>query len=102
MRPRISWTTRGDHTILDYLAGHDRDEFMQPPMVVAMNIDMSESHVRRRLVAMADAGLLDRVGGEKGYYQLSELGWRYLANELTESEFEELEEADQRTGHEYS
>lgn len=98
MRPRIAWMTRGDNEILDFLAGHEIDEFMQPPTAVAENIDMSKSHVQRRLQAMTDAGLLDRVGGEKGYYQLSELGWRYLANELTESEFETLEEADHRTG----
>lgn len=84
--------TPADNTVLDFLSGHDVEEFCAPPKVVALNTDISASHVRKRMLKLRDAGLLERITDSQGYYRLTGLGQRYLDGEITEREGEQLEQ----------
>ena len=92
MRPLIRWMNKTDNAILDFLDGHEADDFRAPPMTIAVNIGQSRTYVGQRARGLADVGLVVQVEGSKGYYQLTDLGRRYLVNELTESEGEQLEQ----------
>jgi hypothetical protein len=92
MRPLIRWMNKTDNAILDFLDGHEAGDFRAPPMTIAVNIGQSRTYVGQRARGLADVGLLVQVEGSKGYYQLSDLGRRYLANELNEPEGEQLEQ----------
>jgi hypothetical protein len=100
MPPYVQWMTDGDYEIIRYLAGHTRDDFRAAPMGVATNIDKSASYVRRRMRGLATVGLLENVEnaeGKPGYYRLSDLGYRFLADDLSDDEREHIEEADPDT-----
>lgn len=92
MRPLIQWMSQTDNAILDFLAGHEEEDFRAPPMVIATNLGKSRTNTGERARGLAEVGLLKQVEGSKGYYQLTDAGWRYLANELTESEVEQIEQ----------
>lgn len=97
MPPHVHWMTNGDYEIIRYLAGHERDDFRAAPMGVATNIAKSASYVRRRMRGLATVGLLEHVEnaeGKPGYYRLTDLGYRFLANDLSDDEREEIVEAD--------
>nr|WP_277543714.1 winged-helix domain-containing protein [Halomicroarcula sp. FL173] len=49
------------------------------PAVIAKNIDKSREAVNRRLSVLVDHGLVMRV--ERGYYEITERGGRYLDGE---------------------
>lgn len=86
--------TPTDNTILDFLSGHERDGFCAPPKVVAVNTEFSASHVRKRVLKLNKADLLENLSSPQGYYQLTNLGHRYLAGELTIQEGEKLDRFD--------
>lgn len=50
------------------------------PTTIGRNIDRDRTGVSRRLSALADYGLVDRV--DEGYYVITELGEQYLTGEL--------------------
>lgn len=85
MRPRVSWMTGADDTILEFFYEHD---LALPPAAVSFNIDFSATHVRNRMRKLAEEGLMERVDETKGYYRITEKGRKYLAGELDASELE--------------
>ena len=85
MRPRVSWMTNADDTILEFFEDHS---IALPPSAVAYNIDFSDTHVRNRMRTLADEGLLEKVDEKKGYYEITERGRKYLAGELDASQLE--------------
>lgn len=91
MRPLITWMTPADNSVLDFLSGHEVERFRVPPKVVAMNTDISASHVRKRMLKLKAANLLERTGKPQGYYWITELGYRYLSGDLTKQEGDQLE-----------
>ncbi|MFA9502401.1 winged helix-turn-helix domain-containing protein [Natrinema sp. H-ect1] len=60
------------------------------PQVIAKNIGKSRSHVSRRLSVLIDYGLATRV--ERGYYEITDAGKRYLAGELDADDLEPAED----------
>jgi len=91
MRPRIKGMTEADISILEYLAGHEQENFEQPPTLIAGHTGISATHTRRRVKKLVEAGLLVKTDDTAGYYSLSDLGQRYLSGEITEDERDEVE-----------
>jgi len=85
MRPDVSWMTRADDRILEF---YNETSISAPPTVVAYNIDMSETHIKRRISTLRDHGLLTKVNQEKGYYRIAQLGEQYLSGEAERAELE--------------
>jgi Mn-dependent DtxR family transcriptional regulator len=70
-----------DNAILDFLSGHQIEDFCAPPKVVAVNTDVSASHVRKRVLKLHKADLLRKLNTPQGYYQVTDFGRRYLTGE---------------------
>jgi len=70
-----------DDRILEALA---TSGLVLSPSVIAFNIDKSRSEVNRRLSALVEHGLVERV--KRGYYKITELGEQYLAGEVDPDE----------------
>ena len=93
MRPRVSWMTGNDDSILEYL--HEKDVAL-PPAPLHYNLERSGysvgySTVRRRLQLLEEHGLVKKEKEKEGYYGITDKGRNYLVGEL---EAEELEETD--------
>lgn len=86
MRERAAWMVPTDDAILEYV----RDAGEVPPAVIGRNIDSHPNYTGQRCRVLADNGLLDREND--GYYSLTELGARYLDEELESGELETDEE----------
>lgn len=59
--------------------------------MITANIGGSARHVRRRIRVLSNAGLVERVDEKKGHYMLSDIGKRWLSNDLTTDEENQLE-----------
>lgn len=96
----LPWMTRVDHHLLDWLSEYN---IIFTPRVLYANIDReladheapSYSQVKRRIRFLTDeANLLERYQGERGNYVLSDLGERFIQDDLTDDERERLAELD--------
>ncbi|NHN40068.1 ArsR family transcriptional regulator [Halorubellus sp. JP-L1] len=67
------------------------DELRLTPRVVAANTDWGRDAIRKHLLTLRDADLLEYYDEDAGLYQLSERGRAYLAGEV---DVEELEDDD--------
>jgi predicted transcriptional regulator len=94
MRPLPEWMTRSDIAILRFLAGHEIGPFEVPPLAIARNTGTSESHTRARVRDLHRSGLIDRVEGVRGYYQITDLGERFVSNDLSDDERQQLDALD--------
>jgi len=88
--PNIDWMNTSDPEILRFFEQHRR-RIVAPPTVVAANCPLSESHARRRMRYLGKAGLLTQPEHvpKQGYYQITDLGERYLAGKCLPDELEE-------------
>lgn len=91
MRPRVSWMTGNDDSILEYLHEHD---VALPPTGLEINlgregVSISYSTIHRRLQKLQDKGLVDKIDEQKGYYAITDKGHEYLSGELDASELED-------------
>jgi len=91
MRPRVSWMTGNDDTILEFFAD---SEVALPPTGLEINlnregVDISYSTVHRRLKELHERGLLDKIDEDKGYYAISEKGRAYLDGSLDAADLED-------------
>lgn len=86
MRPVVSWMTKSDDAILELLAETD---IALPPAAISFNIEVSHPTVRRRLPKLLDHELVRKADEDKGYYEISEKGRKYLAGDLDASELED-------------
>lgn len=102
MRRRVSGMDEVDNAILEFyhLLGTPGNEpvWMKPGnvyrnlVIVREIIDKGHATVVRHMQKLAQAGLLQTDPDDSGFYAITELGLRYVDDELTESEREELEE----------
>ncbi|SFR97853.1 hypothetical protein SAMN05216559_1927 [Halomicrobium zhouii] len=77
IRSPADWMRPMDDAILELFHS---SELVLTPAVVALNIDRSREAVNRRLTALADRDLVERV--ERGKYRLTPLGEQYLRGRL--------------------
>ena len=77
IRRPADWMTPMDDAILELFHS---SELVLTPAIIALNIDRSREEVNRRLTALEEHGLVERV--ERGKYRMTGLGERYLRGEL--------------------
>ncbi len=77
IRRPAAWMTPMDDEVLAVFHG---SELVLTPAVVAVNTGYSRKEVNRRLLELAEHGLLEKV--ERGKYRLTGRGERYLRGEL--------------------
>jgi len=75
-----------DDRILEALSD---SKMILSPAVMAINIDKSRDEVNRRLSALADHGVIDRV--KRGYYEINEKGEAYLEGQLQSDDLKDLD-----------
>lgn len=86
-RLKIDWLTHTDEQILKHLATVDQDD----PETIATDIDRSVEYVSDRCRQLGLRGLLEPIEERSGVsYRLSNLGERYLHDEIEAEELEEL------------
>ena len=88
MRPRPSWMSLNDSVVLEFLAEHDL-ELPPKPLFVNLNRhghDIGYSTVQLRISTLEEHGLVEKT--DSGYYQVSETGARWLADEIEPDELE--------------
>lgn len=90
MRPRVSWMTGNDDTILEYLREKD---MALPPGTLHFNleregVEIGYSTVRRRLKLLESAGLIENEANDGSYYALTEKGQKYFAGDLDATDLE--------------
>lgn len=93
MPTRIPWMTGVDRLILEWLGETD---IIITPKLLYENLERdlsdpelpSEPHLARRVRYLEDVGILEMP--RRGKYMLSDLGRRFLADELSEDEREYL------------
>lgn len=82
MRRSAEWMVRSDDRILEVL----RDEGNLTPSVAAHYCDLSRKWASKRLLKMAEFGLVAHVGPQSaGLYRITEDGRAYLAEDLDAS-----------------
>jgi len=91
MRPRVSWMTGNDDSILEFLEEHD---IALPPRGLEINlqrenIGISYRTINRRLKRLQEEGLVEKVDEKSSYYAITEKGRAYLAAELDASDLED-------------
>lgn len=79
MHREVDWMVPSDNYILQYFERAGK----QTPNTVGMNIAYSYDTASKRCPVLADHGLLDRVPGKRGAYELSEFGQQYLDGDLS-------------------
>lgn len=83
-----------DHDILDFLNAHELDEFQVGPTAIAVNVGLAEGTVWNRVRVLNAAGLIERTDEDRGYYRITNLGKRYLTDDLLDEEYQQLENFD--------
>lgn len=91
------WVTGVDRALLEWLS---RNDIVFSPSILDANLkrDLPEkeapgySQVSRRVRALYNAGFLERFGETQGKYVLSDLGRRFVEDDLDLDEREELSE----------
>ncbi|ELY82789.1 hypothetical protein [Natrinema pallidum] len=84
--------TRADDAILEFLLNEGNRPLVSNPSTVEANIEYKISHVRRRLRALQDGGLVEYYDEDRGLYRISERGRAYLEGELDAAELKVNEE----------
>ncbi|ELZ87901.1 hypothetical protein C452_14020 [Haloferax volcanii JCM 10717] len=90
MRPRPEWMSLKDGLILEFLAEHNLE---LPPKPLYRNLnrhghEIGYSTVRLRMSELEKHGLVSEVGSG-GYYEVSEVGQRYLRGDIEPEEIED-------------
>jgi predicted transcriptional regulator len=87
MRPVVSWMTKSDDVILEFL---EEKDIAVPPMVISFNVSgVSYPTVQRRVKELADNGLVTRYDDPQGYVEITEKGRAYLRGDLDASDLED-------------
>lgn len=89
MRPLVSWMTKVDDAVLEWLGETD---IAAPPKVIHANLEtpVSYSQVKRRVRTLNENGLVYKDEERGEYYAISALGCWYLRGEIAGSELEAL------------
>lgn len=75
--------TQGDDRILELL---EDSGLILSPAVIAKNTDYTRNYINKRVRKLEPRGLVESTDG--GYYQITELGRRYLYGEVDADELE--------------
>jgi len=91
MRPRVSWMTGNDDSILEYLS---EKEVALPPRGLDINLEregisISYRTINRRLKKLHSNGLVEKIDEDTGYYAITDKGRRYLSGKLEPEELED-------------
>lgn len=90
MRPPPDWMMRADLYVLDLLDGVD---IALSPLVISFELDYDGDYMSARCRALDEAGLVEKAReGKRGLYQITDLGRRYLDEDLSDEERERLDE----------
>lgn len=69
-------------------------ELEMPPKVwhhhITREQQVTADHLRKRLIKLQKAGLVETVDGTSGYYRITDLGKSYVNDELSRADMEEL------------
>ena len=76
-----------DERVLEAL---DSSGMILSPAVIAINIEKSRDEVNRRLTILVEHGFVTRV--QRGYYEITERGERYLTGDFEPSATEDSDE----------
>ncbi|ELY52480.1 phage PhiH1 repressor protein [Natronolimnohabitans innermongolicus JCM 12255] len=85
----MDWMTRADDAILEFLLNEGNQPLVANPATVEANIDYKISHVRRRLRALLQGGLVEYYDEDRGLYQITDRGRAYLQGELDADDLEQ-------------
>ena len=101
MRRRIPGMDQLDELILEFfeaMGSPGGEPVALPPTPVWLNLaevreatDKRQNTVSRHMGDLASAGLLEKVDDDRGYYAITDLGGRYVNNELTAEERNEIQ-----------
>lgn len=80
-----------DPFILEFLFNNG-DPITSTPRVIAANIDYQPATARERVTPLRRAGLIEYTDERSALYQITDLGERYLNDELSEDEIEEIDD----------
>ncbi|EMA38488.1 hypothetical protein [Halococcus hamelinensis] len=83
----VDWMQPSDNYILEWLSHAGK----QTPHTIGLNIAYSYETASHRCPILANHGLLNRIEGERGVYELSDLGRQYLAGELSPEDLQDDE-----------
>lgn len=84
--------TNADDHILEFLLNEGNRELIATPAVIAENIDFNSGYVRQRVSQLLERGLIEYHDEDRGMYEITELGRKYLAGDLDAEELERDEE----------
>ena len=85
--------TRADDTILEFLLNEPNQPLRAKPATIEMNIEFSDSTVRKRIRILEETGLVEYYDENRSAYQISEMGKQYLSGELSADDLpEELDD----------
>lgn len=91
MRPRVSWMTGNDDSILEFLG---ENNVALAPRGLEINlqregVSISKRTIQRRVKKLHRKGLVEKVHEDAGYYAITEKGRKYLSGELDASDLED-------------
>lgn len=91
MHREVDWMVPADSYVLRHMAAvktYRGEPAIQRPASIADNIAYSRKHIGGRCRILAQNGLLERLG--RGKYRITELGMRFVADDLSAAELDEL------------
>lgn len=83
--------SKSDDAILEFLLNDPNDPIRATPAVIEANIEYARSTINGRMPKLLSAGLVEYYNEDRGIYQISELGERYLNGDLDAEEVEDLD-----------
>lgn len=103
MRPRVPGMNEVDDTILEYFVALEDSvgypveqkagEVHRNVVEVQCRIDRSDDTIARRMRRLSSVGLLENTDSRRGYYAITDMGRRYLVDNLTAMEVKALRRA---------
>ncbi|WP_330633631.1 hypothetical protein [Halocatena halophila] len=95
MVKKLPWMTRVDLHLIEFLSDHDI-VFTPRMMFINLERELSEldapsySQIKRRILFLTDANILEQYRDERGHYLLTDLGTRLIREDLREDDKEHL------------
>ena len=91
MKPLVSWITKNDRPILEFL---NQTGLALSPRAIRYNlrtreqVELPYSTLNRRLKILLDHGMVEKEYESAGFYSITEKGQKYLAGELSKDDLE--------------
>lgn len=91
MHREVSWMTRADTYILDFMSNCRNGDAILTPRTVAKNINYDRTYVNKRLRELERHKLVEPVDSGEGFYRLTDLGKRAAAERVSADQLESLD-----------